>query len=132
MPWPFPKEDVDVFEKPPPQSSQRKISHTHPDQEYDQRDQAGTGLGDGGVVPLTDVRDVLGEIDNLPRDVAGLRQLTHLIAKGGQDVGAPARRAKDHLEAAALGDDERTGLVVVRVAVRVRADLLGLGGIQAG
>lgn len=59
-----------------------------------------------------------------------LRQFPQLVPEGLQDVCASACGAEDDLEAAALRDDEGRGLVVVRVAVCVGTDFLGLLRVQ--
>lgn len=63
-------------------------------------------------------------------DLASLTQRPQLVAKGAEDVGRPPPGAEHHLPAASRGDDEGRGLIVKGVAVRIRADRLGVAAVQ--
>lgn len=115
-------------------SSSLKVSKTDPDQQDYQSNEACAWLRntDGGVIHQRYICRVLCKVPHIPRHMSSLSQLSHLVSKSCQDVGAAPGRTEDHFKASTLRNDKGTGLVVIRIAVCIWTDPFRLGGILTG
>lgn len=84
-----------------------------------------------GNVLLADIRNVLRRIDNVPARMSCLCDLSELIAERGENIRTSPRGTENNLKPSTLWNDEGTGLIIVRIAVRIWTDPFGLCRIIA-